>query len=910
MSHLSSSSEPARLRALAAIDLLDTPAEARFDRYTRLACMTFGVPIALISLVDGQRQWFKSRCGLDTEQTPRSVAFCSHTIALGEMLVVEDAGSDARFADNPLVAGAPHIRFYAGQPVFSDGQAVGTLCIADCQPRAFSTEQRACLRDLADMVEVELNHNRVVAARVIAEQSLKALNAELEQRVALRTAELEVRLDELSREVARRTAVEVSLRETEAWNRTIVASSYSGFVGVDSEGRIIEWNASAERIFGWRHEQALGQNLSELIVPMHLRQAHENGMRRLLDSGTATVIDKKTEVPALTASGRQITIEMTISPYEWEGNRCFGAFLNDVSERILTQQQLEEKQELLDAVLESIDVGVVACDAVGNLTLFNRAARALHGLDRTRMSPAEWPDHYSLYHADGRTALVMDEVPLVRVLRGEIVHDQSIVIAPKDRMRHTLLASGRPLRSATGRLLGAVVVMKDITELNASRLQLTASERQLRTITENLPAFIGKANAAGDFVFLNGRAAQFYGKMPDQLVGHKVRGAYSPDDYARIEPYIRRVMAGERVTFEDVTIVDGTPLHYQCCLVPQHAANGQPEGFFCMAFDISARKLGELRQAESEERLRTITDNVPVLIAYLGKDRRYAFANAVHQSWLGIRPDQILGQTVEGAVGEACHRQLAGALQQAWRGQASQCEHEIVRKKHTRIAHSTFLPQLRDGVVCGVYILTTDATASRLHERSLHALAHTDALTRLPNRRQFELGLAGATSRSLQDDQRCALLYIDVDRFKQINDRYGHGTGDAVLVEFAQRLRAVVRGSDLVARLAGDEFTVLLSDVQSSADVETVANKILAAIRQPFKVGARMLSVTTTIGAGLVALPANPRTLMEVADLALYQAKSAGRDTFAMRSSGQGGGLDEQGRPDVLTAVTHCVLEA
>jgi GGDEF domain-containing protein len=134
----------------------------------------------------------------------------------------------------------------------------------------------------------------------------------------------------------------------------------------------------------------------------------------------------------------------------------------------------------------------------------------------------------------------------------------------------------------------------------------------------------------------------------------------------------------------------------------------------------------------------------------------------VHQSWLGIRPDQILGQTVEGAIGEACHRQLAAALEQAWRGQASQCEHEIVRKKHMRIAHSTFLPQLRDGVVCGVYILTTDATASRLHE-----LVHSDALTQLPNRRQFELALAGATSRSLQGGQRCALLYLDVDRFKQ-----------------------------------------------------------------------------------------------------------------------------------------------
>src|SRR6185503_9335649 len=140
--------------------LLDTRPEPRFDRFTRLAAMTFGVPIALISLVDKDRQWFKSRCGLEVEQTPRTVAFCAHTVAQGEMLVVEDAATDARFADNPLVTAGPHIRFYAGQPVYCDGQAVGTLCIIDRNPRRFDAAQRQCLRDLADLVEVELNQAR------------------------------------------------------------------------------------------------------------------------------------------------------------------------------------------------------------------------------------------------------------------------------------------------------------------------------------------------------------------------------------------------------------------------------------------------------------------------------------------------------------------------------------------------------------------------------------------------------------------------------------------------------------------------------------------------------------------------------------------------------------------------------
>ncbi|WP_273036339.1 sensor domain-containing diguanylate cyclase [Massilia timonae] len=603
--------------------MLDTPPETRFDRYTRLAAMTFGVPIALVSLVDADRQWFKSRTGLEPQETPRSISFCSHTVQARDMLVVEDAARDPRFADNVLVTGEPHIRFYAGQPVYSDGQAVGTLCIIDRAPRVFSIEERQVLKDLAGLVEVELNHMKAVMARMLAEQALKSLNTELEARIAARTAELEER----------------------------------------------------------------------------------------------------------------------------------------VAESMRIRQQLEEKQELLDAVLASIDIGVVACDAIGNLTLFNRAARDFHGLDLKAVAPSEWSQYYSLHHADGRTPMEMDEVPLVRALKGEVVRDGAMVIAPHGRSPCTLMASGRPLRNAQGKTLGAVVAMKDVTELKASR---------------------------------------------DRLV-------------------------------------------------------------------------------ESEERLRTITDNLPVLIAHLDQDHRYVFANAVHQSWLGKAPEQVVGQTMVEAFGEEYWLQQQEALKDAWEGKASQCEHDIVRKKHIRIVHSTFLPHLRDGKVVGVYILTTDATAARMHERNLHALAHTDALTGIPNRRQFELALQAAVQRAPQRERAFALLYLDIDHFKRINDSHGHAVGDMVLVEFARRVRNVVRSSDLVARLAGDEFTVLLDEVGSPRDVELVAKKIMQAMEAPFVVGSHAIPVGVTIGVGLADAPGvTAQAISELADGALYEAKGMGRNTFAI----------------------------
>ena len=149
--------ERLRLDALRRLAVLDSPAEERFDRITRMARNMFDVPIALVSLVDENRQWFKSCCGLSVRETARDISFCGHAILGEELFVVEDAASDPRFADNPLVTGEPHIRFYAGHPLeVGHGLKLGTLCIIDSKPRQLDTRDRALLADLAAMVEGEL----------------------------------------------------------------------------------------------------------------------------------------------------------------------------------------------------------------------------------------------------------------------------------------------------------------------------------------------------------------------------------------------------------------------------------------------------------------------------------------------------------------------------------------------------------------------------------------------------------------------------------------------------------------------------------------------------------------------------------------------------------------------------------
>ena len=149
--------EEARLNALRSLNVLDTPSEERFDRLTRLAKRMFDVPIALVSLVDENRQWFKSCIGLNVSETPRDISFCGHAILGNEIFIIPDATEDERFSDNPLVLNEPYIRFYAGCPLrYLDGSMLGTLCIIDTQPRVLNREDLDALKDLAELAEHEL----------------------------------------------------------------------------------------------------------------------------------------------------------------------------------------------------------------------------------------------------------------------------------------------------------------------------------------------------------------------------------------------------------------------------------------------------------------------------------------------------------------------------------------------------------------------------------------------------------------------------------------------------------------------------------------------------------------------------------------------------------------------------------
>ena len=311
-------------------------------------------------------------------------------------------------------------------------------------------------------------------------------------------------------------------------------------------------------------------------------------------------------------------------------------------------------------------------------------------------------------------------------------------------------------------------------------------------------------------------------------------------------------------------------------------------------FDAMAASLQERRsaaQAEmarrmlTERRLTDLTDAIPALVGYFDIDERLRYANGPALRAFQLDPDDLGRYRMRDAIGDEQYRQHAHHLPTVRDGRAVVVDTTQVTRSGRRLHYQAHLLPVRgeDATVKGFYAMSFDVTALKLAEARMSQLAREDPLTGLPNRRQFEERLAEALARSRRSGRPLALMFLDIDHFKSINDSLGHQGGDVVLQTFARRLRQAVRGTDTVARLAGDEFVVVLEGLHVGLEAEGVAQKIIDSMRLPVEVGTGARQVTTSIG--IVVSDSDARDgadLVARADEALYRAKRAGRNRFAM----------------------------
>ncbi|AUN95336.1 EAL domain-containing protein [Pseudazoarcus pumilus] len=961
--------EDERLAALHNLSLLDTSPEERFDRITRLARSHFGVSICLVSLIDETRQWFKSRCGLDSEQTPREVSFCGHAIHGDDLFEVSDATADPRFADNPLVTGPPYVRFYAGVPLSTaDGYKIGTLCLIDKRPRHLYPREREHLRDYAAMVEQEINdlrgerlrhelaasqrrshallgafpdmvfvisrsgtfidclhHEDLLRPReeVLGRHLGEILPTALANRMcshlneAFRTGAetrfeyelpfpegvraFEARLCPLDDEevlvIARNATLERERAAEHQRLAEVARQTTNGVMITDAQGRV-EWlNESFTRITGYTLDEMRGKVPGQILQGPDTDPAVVVQMREALREQRAFDV----ELINYTHEARPYWIRISCSPLRDAAGTLQGyiAIETDITHEKEAEERLGRSGQLLSAVADANRIGIWQWNVTTDAFEVNDTWIELVGYTCAELGEITFQTWERLTHPDD---LAHCQQCLHRHFSGELdYYDEDI------RMRHKAghwvwintrgnLVS-RLENGAPGLMLGTHI---DITERRELEQRLAAEQRLLSQILKTNVSAITVLDEHGTIVFANDAASRILSPDRSPVVGRSyacdrcritdLEGrVLSPEDLPHAQLLradkairdFRHVMEfpdGERV----ILSVNGTRLE-----------SGDEEGlrFVLSISDITTEVSTKRALSDRSKQMRAVVDNILDAIVTIDAYGHIESFNPAAERIFAYSASEVLGKNVSMLMPEphrSHHDEYIANYLKTHQAKVIGASRELEGRR----SNGNIFPMelriseyMRDGMIYFVGMMR-DITKRRAAEAQINQLAFYDALTGLPNRRLLIDRLGQVIAAIRRRHAHAALLFIDLDNFKMLNDSAGHDKGDELLKQIAQRLSECVRGGDTVARIGGDEFVVLVHDLSlEPADAihqaEFVAEKVQRALTRPFLLEGVEHYSSGSIGVTLIDETADSLELiLKQADLAMYEAKTSGDNTI------------------------------
>lgn len=396
----------------------------------------------------------------------------------------------------------------------------------------------------------------------------------------------------------------------------------------------------------------------------------------------------------------------------------------------------------------------------------------------------------------------------------------------------------------------------------------------------------------GRLIYANPKLAEIFGYTREEIERIPPLDLVAPQDHAMVIENLRRRLDGEE---EDVAYsFHGRRKNGSVVEVAVHgrrAAITDKPAIIGVLLDVTAQHRAIAALRDSETMLREITTMMGEAVYALDREGHVIFINPAAEKLLGWSREELLGHHGHEAFhykrpdGSPFPRQECPVFKTIQTGRTYRSEDDFMVRKDGSFMPVTLVstPLLREGAIVGSVAAFHDITERRQAMERIQYLAHYDVLTDLPNRRLLEDRLEQALVRARRNRQPLAVMFLDLDRFKQINDTLGHDQGDELLKAVAQRLTAVVRQEDTVSRLGGDEFVVVLPEITSAGDAEIVAQKIVEAIRSPLKLAGQELHVTTSVG--LAVYPQDGEdivSLMKNADSAMYLAKEGGRDRYCI----------------------------
>ena len=543
--------EEKRLRILRSYSLLDSPAEENFDRLTRLGARLFGVPTVLISLIDAERQWFKSRVGLEVCQTGRDVSFCNYSIQGDQVFVVPDASQDARFADNPLVVGAPHIRFYAGAPLqVPEGATLGALCLIDTKPREFSAHDAAQLRDLAAMV-----------------------------------------VDEMV------------LRRNEKLYRSLIEGGSDIVTIFDETGLVTYQSPSLSHWLGYEAGELVGRQIFDLVHPDEQKMVAELYAEMLrdrcdIDHHQFRFQHKNGDWHTLECYGRYLLDDPQIAGIV--------ATSRDVTDRVQIEQQLNSSEQRFQAAFDQSSIGMSLSTPDGQCVRTNAALSRISGYEAHELCAL---NYRTLTHQSDAEAESENVEMLLRGATASFEMEKRIL--HRDGHYLWLLVSVALVRDDAGAPQYLISQIQDIDtrKKQEERLRLLESI----AVNANDAILVTEAEPVDEpgprILYANQAYLKMSGYTLEEVLGQTPRIMQGPDTDPSSRDKIRRALKRWKPVVVEMLNYrkDGTQFWVELSIVPVADERGWYTHWVSLQRDVTARKEAEallIRTSEEAERAR------------------------------------------------------------------------------------------------------------------------------------------------------------------------------------------------------------------------------------------------------------------------------------------------------------------
>jgi diguanylate cyclase (GGDEF)-like protein/PAS domain S-box-containing protein len=654
-------------------------------------------------------------------------------------------------------------------------------------------------------------------------------------------------------------------------------------VYVDEDRSYSFVNDAFLRLVGLERDDVLGKTAEEVLGP-DVVEFQRPYIERAAKGESVTY-----ERESVDADGRQRWLRNRIVPdFRFDGTiKGYYIVGHDITDLKQAQDALAARESQLRAIMDGVPAPVAYIDRDERCQYVNRTFLHYFGLTAEQVTELRLRDVVG--HGIYQSAQVM----LARALRGESTSFDRLVPGANGARRWMTIRVV-PDMSAEREIAGAFVLMNDIHGLKQAQEALRASEAELRLIMDNVPARVAYIDREYRFRFINRHNEEWLSESRKELTGRRIDEVVGEARGRQLQPLLTRVLGGETISTEQLLVQPNGEQRWESIhFAPNRDAEGNVIGIYAVHTDIHDQKRNEEALRRANWMLSSHINNTPLAVLEWDRDFRLVRWSPQAENIFGWRAEEVLGMPLTGsqlthesdreAVVELINKLMAGeepratGLNRNYRkdGETIWCEWY----------HSCLLDE--QGRIVSILSFVQDVSSRIQAEERLQYLATRDALTGLPNRVLLQERLTQAIAQARRSHQRVGVLFIDLDRFKNVNDTLGHRIGDELLKRVTAALSHALRETDLLARLGGDEFMVIVEDFDDPEVLNRVAQKLQDAVSQPFEIEEHDIYVTSSTGISVYPDDGDaPEELLKHADVAMYRSKELGRNTYQFFDAG------------------------